>query len=140
MMVRVPSRATSTNPVRNVPASPPKVPAAESPPNTEPVSSRLERRSLATIGVLALSTAAGRKNATVASTTICRGSLPRLGPIARTIGTATQTSAPPTKRDGPSSRRGSWRSARCPPTPAPVAMPARITPMMAVKVSSETPT
>ena len=140
MMVWVPMAVTSTKPVRNVPASPPAVPAADRPPNTVPVSSRLPSRSFATIGVAAASAVAGAKNASAARTSVAPLPSARLGPSARTMGTDSHTSAPPTTSDGPSIRRGLRRSASLPPAAAPVAIPASTTPMIAVKVSSDTPT
>ena len=56
------------------------------------------------------------------------------------IGTAAIAVPPPTVSATGSRARGSARSASHPPVHVPMAIPARITPMTPVKVSSETPT
>ncbi len=127
--------ATRTNPVKNVPANAPTVPAAERPPTTEPVSSKLPSRSFAIIGLTALSTATGKKKARLVRMTIAPGPLPTRGPKAVTIGSASQDSAPPMTSAGPISGRGSRRSAMRPPSAAPTAIPASTVPMIPVNVS-----
>ena len=69
MIVRVGVVATSTNPVTNVPTSAPAVEMPLSRPTTPPVLARSWSWSFTTIGVTALSTTAGRKNAENASMT-----------------------------------------------------------------------
>ena len=133
MIGRVGSAATSTKPVTNVPTRAPAVPAAESPPTTEPVSAVETRRSFAAMGLTALSTAVGSTNAVRASSTMAVGPPPAtVGPRAVTIGTEASASAPPATIVGPSRRRGSTRSASRPPRALPRAMPARTVPMMPV--------
>ena len=63
MMVRVGIVATSTNPVTNVPTRAPAVEMPLSRPTIPPVLSRSWSWSFTTMGVTALSTTAGRKNA-----------------------------------------------------------------------------
>ena len=63
MMVRVGIVATSTNPVTKVPTSAPAVEMPLSRPTIPPVLSRSWSWSFTTMGVTALSTTAGRKNA-----------------------------------------------------------------------------
>jgi hypothetical protein len=53
-------------------------------------------------------------------------------PIASTIGTDAIAPSPPRMNVGPSRGTGPYRSAARPPTHAPIAMPARITPMIPV--------
>src|SRR5690349_2683419 len=58
---------TSTKPVTNVPVSAPAVDHADSRPTTDPVLARSSSCSFAVTGVTVLSTAAGRKNAAIAT-------------------------------------------------------------------------
>ena len=68
------------------------------------------------------------------------GRAPRmLCPRSPTIGMVSRAVAPPRVRIGPSSVCGSRRSASRPPSHEPAAIPARIMPMMPVKLSSVTP-
>ena len=139
-IIRTGITATRTKPVMNVPARAPAVPAAESPPTTAPVSSTEPSTSLATIGLTALTTAAGSRNAAATSSTVEDAVVSTAGPSDRTIGTDSQLSTPPATIVGPIRRAGSMRSASRPPTAAPTAIPANTVPMMAVNDSSEMPT
>ena len=69
-----------------------------------PVSARLANRSLATIGLTALSTATGRKNAAAVSSTIATGSLSIFGPRPMTIGTDNHVSRAADHERGPDHR------------------------------------
>jgi hypothetical protein len=133
MIGRVGRAATRTKPVTKVPTSAPAVPAAESPPTTDPVSAVEERRSLAAIGLTALRTAVGSTKAASASRTMAGGPPPATaGPSDVTTGTETRASAPPATIVGPSRIRGSTRSASRPPAALPMAMPASTVPMTPV--------
>ena len=61
-------------------------------------------------------------------------------PKTRIRGTDAIAIAPPRTSAPGRRRRGSQRSASRPPSQLPTAMPARITPMIPVNVSRETPT
>jgi hypothetical protein len=138
---RLGTAAMSTNPVTNVPTRAPTVPMAENDPTTVPVSPKDARRSLTTTGGTADRRTAGRAKADAVSRTISTGpEPPRARPTASPIGGATRVAMPPPTSRGPSKRAGSPRSALTPPAQAPRAIPARITPMIPVKVSSEMPT
>ena len=104
---RVGAAATMTKPVTNVPNRAPAVPKADRPPTTLPVSSSELSRSLATMGLIAVSTVAGAKNDTVASNTIAAGSLPSSGPSTPTIHSDHHASAPPMASAGPMRVAGS---------------------------------
>ena len=119
----------------------PAVPTAEKRPTTVPVRARSASWSLTTTGVTALSTTAGRRKASAVSITISTGPPPRSeGPSISTMVGAARDSNPPAMSSGPSRRAGERRSAALPPSQAPSEMPASTVPMMAVKVSSVTPT
>ena len=137
---RVGTAATSTKPVRNVPAMAPTVPIADSRPTTDPVRARSRSWILTTVGLTADSTAAGTRQHRVVKATMPTGSdRSRMPPAMPTMGTTAKVNAPPRMSNGPTSRRGSTRSARRPPAQVPSAMPARIVPMMPVHVSRVTP-
>ena len=122
-----------TYPVTKVPTSAPNVEMPLNRPTTPPVRWRSWSCSFTTIGVTALSTSAGKKNAAMASESVVpRPPPPVWSPSARTIGTVNSASKPPTHTVAPSRRRGSIQSASFPPTNAPAAMPASTVPMMEV--------
>ena len=132
---------TITKPVANVPTRPPAVAHADSRPTTEPVSPRSRSCIRATVGVTALSTAAGGNSATSVTMKAAASPPPRsASPSPRMSGTVSIASTPPDASRTASSRRSSSRSAARPPTAAPAAIPARTVPMIVVVVSSVSPT
>ncbi len=132
MIVRVGVVATSTNPVTKVPTSAPAVEMPLSRPTTPPVLARSWSWSFTTMGVTALSTTAGRKNAENASMTADPPPPSAESPRYRMIGTVENARTPPRAITGPRSRWGSIRSASRPPPHAPTAIPASTVPMIDV--------
>ena len=131
--VEVAKADSRTKPVRNVPASAPTVPSADSRPTVWPVSARVRSRSFTTPGGTSDSTYAAGATASSTSTTVPTGPVPRkAAPTAKTSGREVSTSAPPSTVAGPSQRLGSSRSASRPPVAAPPAMAASATPIAAV--------
>ena len=119
----------------------PSVPAAESRPTNEPLVATSTIVARTTIGAIADSVVAGSPNPIAASSTIAPTPLPRpAAPSASTTGTDAIAPNPPRMNVGPSRPIGPYRSAARPPTHAPMAIPARITPMIPVYVVSDTPT
>ena len=130
-----------TKPVANVPTSPPVVAQADSRPTTEPVAPRSRSWAFTTAGVTALSAVAGGSSAVRAITSAAPSPPPRSAdPNTRTSGTVAMASAPPAASRTGSSSRGLTRSAARPPSAEPAAMPASTVPMIAVVVSSVSPT
>ncbi len=134
------SSATSTNPVRKVPAREPSVPAADSDPTTAPDPSTRCSRARVTAGATIASAVTDGRVDTATSTTAAYGPDPRTGPTSRTSGPTASTPNPPTTSAPAATRRGDTTSAHRPPNAAPAAMPARATPMTAVVVSRVSPT
>ncbi len=141
-MTLVGTRATRTNPVRNVARIAPSVLTPESRPTTDPVSVSVDRTSLTTIGGTADSTAAATKTVTVATSNATGAASP--GPAAaaasRMAGVTSRTNAPPTSSSGPIIDCGGRRSAAAPPDQAPNAMAVRARPITDVLVSRVIPT
>jgi hypothetical protein len=119
--------------VRNVPVIAPAVPIAERRPTSVPLVPMSVSDARTIIGPTADRIVAGRTKPAPASATIPPNSppSPRL-PTASTIGTDAIAATPPAASVGPISRSGPRRSAARPPSQAPSAMPARITPMIPV--------
>ena len=128
--------------MRNVARIAPSVLTPESRPTTDPVSVRLDRASLTTIGGTAESTAAATNTVTVATSRAIGAASP--GPTARVAsrmaGVTSRTNAPPTSSSGPIIERGGMRSAAAPPDHAPKAIAASASPITAVLVSMVIPT
>src|SRR5689334_5959067 len=123
-MTLVGTRATSTNPVRNVARIAPSVLTPLNRPTTDPVSVRVDSTSLTTIGGTADSRAAGTNTVTVATSRATGAASP--GPAvavdSRMAGVTTRTNAPPSTRSGPIIDLGESRSAAAPPDQAPTAI------------------
>jgi hypothetical protein len=122
--------------VTTVPTIAPTVPMPDRRPTTVPVSSRLVRRSLMTIGVTADSSAAGTRMVSDATRDSSSGAV---SATVRTTAGVTATATPDTPSNGASARLGSIRSAARPPLHAPIAIAPRAMPMTRVLVSRVRP-
>ncbi len=130
------NRAMRTKPVRTVPTMAPTVPTPDSRPTTVPVSARLVRRSLVTIGVTAESSAPGTR---MVRDAINRRSAGAHSAVVRSTAGVSATTAPDTPSEGPMSRRGLTWSAMRPPSQEPRAIAVRATPITMVLVSRVRP-
>ena len=120
MIVLLGNAATRMNPVPRVAVIPPSVPMLDSRPTTRPVRRTSPSWSLTTSGVTAESSAAGTTTASAVSSSTPPVAAPRsASPAYRTTGRVMAVAIPASSSAGPSSRRGSRRSATRPPIQVP---------------------
>ena len=135
------SSATKMNPVVKVPNRAPAVPRADTMPTMRPVSSVDRSSTFTTSGVTVDHITAGSRNPAAARMTISTAPPAwRPGPSHEMSGMPASAPSAPASSTGPISRRASYLSAARPPSQAPNEIPARIVPMMPVKVDNVTPT
>src|SRR5690606_39309494 len=104
------SSDTSTNPVRNTPASEPTVPAADSPPITAPDPCTRSMRARVTAGVTIASAVTDTNVDAATSTIAASGPGPSAGPSTRTMGRTASTPSPPTTSAPVATRRATGRA------------------------------
>ena len=131
------TREMRTKPVTTVPTMAPTVPIPDRWPTTAPVWWRLVSRSLITTGVTADSSAPGTRTDSMAAKRRNPG-LPVAAAPRTSVGVRA-TAAPEIPSSGPSSSRGSTRSATTPPAHVPAAIAVRARPMTRVFVSRVSP-